>query len=101
MITLRRLEIMQGIARGGVLKAAGWNSIGRDRWRDYGKQKLHCSFHITRVLVSGHQHVTSGLIEKMVACGLIEAFKPHAGVPCYRLTAKGHLSLCLPELPVR
>jgi hypothetical protein len=88
-VTARRREIMEGIARGGVLKAAGWNSIGRDRWRDYGKRKRHCSFHVTRVLDSGYYHVTIGLIEKMVACGLIEAFKPHAGVPCYRLTPKG------------
>lgn len=88
--TKRRVEILQGIARGGVLFQSGWLSSWRGRWRDNGKRERHCCFHRASAVNSRHARVTVGLIEKMVACGLIEKFKPHVGVPCYRLTSLGH-----------
>ena len=89
-VTIRQLEIMQGIARGGVLFQSGWISAWRFRQRDNQKGEEHCCFHRASAVNSGHGRVTVGLADKMVNRGLIEPFKPHAGVPAYQLTPKGH-----------
>jgi hypothetical protein len=99
-LTARRLEIMQAIARGGILFQAGWMSDFRPRWRDRSKRESHCSFYAAagrRLMVPQHRRVCSAMVGKMEACGLIEKFKPHAGVPCYRVTPLGQLALVRAE----
>lgn len=86
-LTKRQLEILQGIARGGVLEEPSWN-YSRHFFRFRGSH-MHAAFHRKSAVNNGHRLVTVGLIDKMVARGLIEKFKPHAGMPCYRLTVKG------------
>lgn len=88
-VTIRQLEIMQGIAQGGILFQSGWH-LFNFRKRDNGKRESHCSFQRASAVNSGHRLVTVGLADKMVNRGLMEPFKPHAGVPAYRLTPKGH-----------
>ncbi len=97
-LTARRLEIMQGIARGGILFQSGWTFAYTNRWRDRGKRERRCSFFRRTALNSGHYIVSLGLAEKMEECGLIEKFKPHAGVPCYRLTAAAAQRRCCRDL---
>ena len=87
-MTKRQAEILSGIARGGILFQAGWHPF-RCRNRDNGKRESHCSFFRASAVNRGHRLVTRGLADKMEARGLIEKFKPHAGVPCYRMTAHG------------
>ena len=86
-LTARRLEIMHAIARGEILFQPGWLGTHRTRWRDSGMRESRC---LMFRHAGPHGCVTKRLAEKMEACGLIEKFKPHAGVPCYRLTVLGH-----------
>ena len=94
-ITKRQVEILRGIARGGVLQHRGWLY-----YRPRANQRrgvAHCTFRPT--VYGDLTVVTAGLVDKMERRGLIELFKPHVGAPRYRLTRSGNAALCKVSAP--
>ena len=94
-LTPRRTEILLAISRGGILfQAVGYAPCHwRLRNRDNRKRSTHRQFFKVSSVNSGHGKVSAGLADKMERGGLIERFKPHAGIPAYRLTRAGFAAL--------